>query len=731
MAPSHEDDDDDLALRTRFEQLVEALVCWMPSEVRDRLSPVDLAASVASCAAFEFRLDTDGDDDGDSASATTEIAAAFAELLRMMDLVGRSGYCLAMAVFRSLLRGGGLHTGCPLSDWCAFCSGEDRSISLKLTWHGSPKTLETALFDWEERDAQPGYREVQEVVEDMENACIGAHPTPRQRQLIQLSLELSGSRWADDHTSKQQELRELLKRYKYVESCGELELFRIKALDVYALDEASQETVIESGLPITIGKSRREWEWVVKALPTRSAADAWSPESTFLARANVTRLRARVSGTTACDNLHEVLYTQPTRLKELRIVYDVNPFPCGPREDLCAMIAATLFSQQSALRLNRLVIKGHLTRSDLLTITNQLKSETTFKPLRELVLEDWDLRVFEDQDEDEIQPGALIAALVRRIGGVESLRIERYSYKPTDLALAQVLPLTICRDVDVSVDPLTWRTLLSPSTVGHPALPADARLERLVLRLSGVEEAEIEAPKAIRRLLEHVGAGLRSLSIIPHSWGFLIGEDTAKAIAELCPNLEALHVQYVDDWFGAAFADALVMSGCSQLERLSLRCRTSRVTMFSLVSTLRNTSHPLSRSLRLLRLDMHNIELDDDGSNSNSSSDSIADSDEDVLDEFDRHVVWMLQGNKRLLSVTIRGNGTEKKEELTNYAGSAVLLLPLRHLCAVLSALARYKIPQEVLVHTLKMVGYRMARLQFGKADDADTGTISEGYGNW
>ncbi|GLD95669.1 hypothetical protein PINS_up004346 [Pythium insidiosum] len=695
----------------------------MPAWHYKQPTPVDLPAAATSCAAFEVLLDS------------TETPLTFAELLRVLDLVARSGVCLS--VFRSLLWHAEMVRSCPLSDWCAFCGGEDRSISLKLKVHCSPKLLETALFDWDESKANTEFAAIQEVIREVENACEDRTKTTPKRPLIQLSLELSDPRWADSHTNstRQQELRELLKRYRDAESRRELQLFRIDSLDVYALDDASMETVIESGLAVAVDGRRRDWRWSVKD-PSPSAVDEWSPESTFLARANVTSLRIMADGsseekTTACDNLHEVLYTQPTRVKKLSIEYDVEHSPDDPRDGLCAMMAATLFSQESALQLDRLVVKGHLTQVDLLKIIKYLESGTPFKPLRELVLEDWDLRVFDDQDEDEIQPGALIAALVRRIGGVESLRIERYSYKPTDLALAQVLPLTICRDVDVSVDPLTWRTLLSPSTVGHPALPADARLERLVLRLSGVEEAEIEAPKAIRRLLEHVGAGLRSLSIIPHSWGFLIGEDTAKAIAELCPNLEALHVQYVDDWFGAAFADALVTSGCSQLERLSLRCRTSRVSMFSLMSTLRNSSHPLSRSLRLLRLDMHNIELDDDGSNSNSSSDSIADSDEDVLDEFDRHVVWMLQGNKRLLSVTIRGNGTEKKEELTNYAGSAVLLLPLRHLCAVLSALARYKIPQEVLVHTLKMVGYRMARLQFGKADDADTGTISEGYGNW
>ncbi|GLE08371.1 hypothetical protein PINS_up019532 [Pythium insidiosum] len=397
-------------------------------------------------------------------------------------------------------------------------------------------------------------------------------------------------------------------------------------------------------------------------------------------------------------------------------------------DELSPTIGDSLFSQQSALQLDRLVIKGHLTLKNLRIIRDRMTRTTpACKPLRELVLEDWDLSVLQTEDGERITLGATLAALIRQIGGVELLRIQRFDYARTDISFADVLPLTICRELHLSVDTNSWEEL-KPPTDDNPVLPADAKLERLVLRLSDWSMTQQIAPQAIRRLLEHVGPRLRSLSILPHSSTFIIDQKTAKAVVELCPNLETLHIQYADDSFGDAFVEALVVSECCRVERLSLRCRHSLASMFALVSTLRQSTHPLSRSLRSLRFDIHEMQSDDDNG---------FDFDDDALGEkgpgaLNADVYDMLQVNQRLRSVTIRGDHTcdwegLEVEDLVGGVGTAVALPPLRHRLATLSALRRYNLPQDFLIDAIMLAGHPVARLQFGDADDNDAGRFYEG----
>ncbi|GLD95667.1 hypothetical protein PINS_up004344 [Pythium insidiosum] len=255
------------------------------------------------------------------------------------------------------------------------------------------------------------------------------------------------------------------------------------------------------------------------------------------------------------------------------------------------------------------------------------------------------------------------------------------------------------------------------------------------------------APQAIRRLLEHVGPRLRSLSILPHSSTFMIDQKTAKAVVELCPNLETLHVQYADDSFGDAFVEALAASECCRLERLSLRCRHSLASMFALVSTLRQSTHPLARSLRSLRLEIHEMESDDDDFDNDdfdvdNNADFVVDDDDDddawveIPDKgpgaLNVDVYGMLQVNQRLRSVTIRGDHTcdwrdLEVVDLVDGIGAAAALPPLRHRLATLSALRRYNLPQDFLIDVITLAGHPVARLQFGDADDREAGRYYEG----
>ncbi|GLE08370.1 hypothetical protein PINS_up019531 [Pythium insidiosum] len=270
---------DDLYEESRYERLLETIFGSMRCPAFNHLTVAQLPESAASCAAFDLHIP----------SYVSESSADVGELLRVLHLLARSNTCAA--VFRLGVHGSGSFDGCPLSGWCAYCGGEDRSIALHLTWRSSPKALETALFDWDESKANADFQEMKKAVEDIENASAKTTKAPHKRPLIQLSVTLSPQRQRWGQCVPRPGLGELLQRYRDAESRGELQLFCIKSVWLDELDDAATESVIQSGLPIVIGESNwTGWQWVIKAL----GEDAWSASSTLLARGNMTSLWARV-----------------------------------------------------------------------------------------------------------------------------------------------------------------------------------------------------------------------------------------------------------------------------------------------------------------------------------------------------------------------------------------------------------------------------------------------------
>ncbi|KAJ0395018.1 hypothetical protein ATCC90586_002784 [Pythium insidiosum] len=686
----------------RRSQIQLMLKEWAGNDYIHGIRCVVLPEGSPTCAVLAWSLR------GNDAESAARTAARLGEFVRVLELVARSG--TGLDLLHSLMNQGRTPIGCPLTGWCAFCDGGDRTVELRLRVKSSPALLEDALFDWDEDDATEAFAMLQDAVAALEVVRDAEEDARWDGPVIHISLKFSSNSWNARRNSMQQ-LRRFFARYTAAMAHEERPLFRISRVHTKDLDNAMMAVIAESNLPVVHGSflGNAAWTWALQ--PSRSGRNAavWAPSSTLLAKGNVISLGAQVKTRTdekktQCFRLHEILRSQSTTVKTLCMEYQ---FRCDERtrEQLNHAIADTFFSRSTLAQLDQLTIIGELAEEDVLAIVRRLSlASTSAEPpparIRELVCEDWQWKKDSIGNDRHRLRGATFAKLLRLIGGVESLCLK------SDLPVAEIPTLTSCRSLDVSVSCVTWSGLPSLADGGASSTPAtESLVETLVLRPRGHHIRDNR--RTAKRLLQHLGRQLRSLSIIPHSVLSRFCSETATAIVLHCPNLEKLHVQYADSSFCTALVDAIAASGSCRIKRLSLRSRFSLKTFSAVVATLREPRHPLTRTLRSLRLDIYEGEYDD-------------------IEALGRDAREMLRVNETLRDVTIRcdesvdWSGLEISESDREF-GIGVALAPLRHRLALLSVLSPRGVPCDIFVDVLWMAGRGICRLRLEDADEVGT----------
>ncbi|KAJ0392118.1 hypothetical protein P43SY_009215 [Pythium insidiosum] len=265
-------------------------------------------------------------------------------------------------------------------------------------------------------------------------------------------------------------------------------------------------------------------------------------------------------------------------------------------------------------------------------------------------------------------------------------------------ASRDALPALVdCPSLDVTVSCSNW-------SVPPPSTRAPSQLEQLILRPAGRNEAAIQS--AVSLLLQHIGHRLRVLTIDPKYWSISLGRDAANAISQSCPALEVLEVRLVDDEFIEQLVAALsTRPDACRVQRLTLSSYSPTKTFAALLATLRMATHSLTRSLRSLRFNCGYFGCEGED-----------------LEQFITAVREMLSVNERLRDVTIHGLVSETQGR----AGFSVVLAPLRHRLALLSALQHRGLPQCVLATVVAMTGHRVQRLRLESYDGADANSEIE-----
>ncbi|GLD97949.1 hypothetical protein PINS_up006646 [Pythium insidiosum] len=333
--------------------------------------------------------------------------------------------------------------------------------------------------------------------------------------------------------------------------------------------------------------------------------------------------------------------------------------------------------------------------------------------------------------------GATIAELLRAIGGVDFLHLQRKN-SPNYVSAVPIdeLPDLVrgcqslrCLEAHVVCEtpvmiPQKWdnpvpRVHVSSLDVDLPLdQPVEATsLERLCLR--PVDRDVVVVQRSIERLLQRVGRSLVSLSLAPHRGCVKLTGEMANAVVRLCPKLQELKVTSLDVSFIEVLVNSLSKATDNecQLKRLDLGSHDADAAMFApLFAALRISTHPLTRSLCSFRLDVAgSVDIE-----------RVVSTARDVL-----------ATNRRLSRLIISADGDNARyvqqqlesERDWSLSTDSLQLPPLRHRLAVLSAMRSLQFPREVLLRVFELVSHRPPRLSvignselMYRPDDSDEG---------
>ncbi|KAJ0403905.1 hypothetical protein ATCC90586_003987 [Pythium insidiosum] len=673
-----------------------------------RLERAELPPDASSCAVLALSLVALDDE--------AEAAAALGELLRVVDLL-RHPALGAEALHVLLDRKGGR---CPLVGWCAFCDGGSRELTLRLDWGGGLPALETAMFAWTDAMASRDFARLLKAANDaMAKRSDGG--LARRVAPIELSLCVRGDEWARGD--------ELCRRLQaQLDRDAAPPRFRVSFRPREDLDAKELALQGPPSAAVRVGETTSNWDWVLapRSVADGAAASHWDARAAVLATGKIVSLRARVETHEQAQRLHEVLRSQPTALRSLSVEYD-NFFSAqgrsiadDARQQQFQDVADALLASDSALRLEELTLTGKITQRDLLAMLTRLRSastasSSTHRRLHKLTCAQWDWAEMR---------GATVAELLRAIGGVDSLRLQRknslryISTVPIDELPDLVHGCASLRQLDAHV--VCSKPLLIPQPRDSPVarvhvsslddmdLPSDqpaetTALERLRLRPVDGDVALVQ--RSVERLLQRVGRRLVALTLAPHRGHAALGGQSGAAVARLCPTLQELKVTCLDASFVAELVDALAAGdGSCPLQRLDLGSHDADASTFApLFAALRVSTHPLTRSLRSLRLDVADVTR---------------------VEPLISSVQDLLVSNQRLQDVTVCAESVDAstvKEQLEASgvleATSALVLPPLRHRLAVLSALRPRHLPRNVAANVLELVARRVPRLRLDETE--------------
>ncbi|GLD94482.1 hypothetical protein PINS_up003093 [Pythium insidiosum] len=674
-------------------QVLHALQQWKTSVCKGHAFSIfrrdDLCELSTSCACLEIAK-YDG--------------VRLTELLAVLELVTRPG--VPPEVLHSLLlqEGDVPFAECPLAGWCSYCDSGDGLLHVRVATCSSSSsgtTLENTLIDWDDATAPPRFQALRaSVVEKLSHRNV----TQCQRPPMQLTLEVGG-RTEPDSASLTQELQAFLSRYKQAVNCETSPLFRIACLSVSTDDDEVISTIARSGVPPAISTDTN-WMWT--QAPSESAFTSekeWRPSKTLLATGNFVRLRLcvpRPSDETRVqfNRLHELLHSQPLAIKELEFECMFSRFArataaeTAEREPFVRAMAHTLFASDSTLRPDRLVVCGVICEKDITKMIEHiadsplLPAKRCFR-YRELVCKAWSWPYHDSTG----SMGRRLDELLHLIGGVESLRIPRC--RDEYVSIVDVVEIRSCRRLDVSVASKTWHNA-PPSTGDQVNASRPSPLQSLTLRLSGEDDGD--AIEAVACLLSRMGRSLLALSLSPYDYSVSFGSETAQAIVRECPALEALDVgRCLTSSFVTQLVDSIAAAGSCRLKRLALQCAQPVETLSPLIAALASPRHPLSRSLRTLRLTI--------------ADPSYGDADVNLLFTA---IGEMLDANDRLQHVVIQCVYTSVVDHARVFA---VVPAPLRSRLALLSAVGRYALPEAALRAVFEIAGRRTRRLRFELLD--------------
>ncbi|KAJ0392356.1 hypothetical protein P43SY_004316 [Pythium insidiosum] len=651
-----------------------------------------LPEAAASCAALSYSFDDTHDD-----------VHGIGEVVRVVELLGRRG--LDPALLQRLVG----DDDCPLRSGCAYCDGLDTTVRLELHADCEPGQLQDALLDWDETQATARFRRLKAAVEE----ATGAPPSP-------ILLELHVVDYKETWSSDGDEIGSFLERYKQDVARDPRALFRLTSVHPdSSVESEALAAIARSQLPLACymdsGCSR--WKWALAPFSDDEEDDedkdededdedkdddASSTSLPLVAACNITQLRVVMpSSVSVFERMLDVLRSQPTALRNLKVKYSLEPRKGGGTaeqerlaqlERLLRMLVDSILSRRSALRLHRLEVQGGFSDDDVAAMAQRLASEPTTEPVQvaasparyqELSLVGWRLR-----------RGESLSRWLELVGGADNLKVQ----SGTCLQVAETAALAECRRLDVEFDPDDWSGLPSSVSDDDSAAPSTTRLEELVLRPSGKDNAVLQ--HAISRLVQDAGRPLRSLAIKPRSKVICLGGDVAKSIVENCPAIETLKLHAVDRSFAEQLAASLRDSDACRLQHLTVHSARPMDMVAPLLAALAEPTHPLSRSLRSLRLKCCYKQCGD-------------------LGPLHAAVTEMLSANTRLRDVVIHAfeRSVTFDASATATSSHSIVVAPLRHRLALVSALQqqqqqRPRLPQSVVETVLEMAGRRRRRLR-------------------
>lgn len=661
-------------------------------------------ASSSSCAQLTIKVGHHGED-------LDRCVGDLGELLRLVELLTRPGVD-TLAFHR--LTGRRDATQCPLGDvWCSFCDGVDSRVVLELR----PKpaicrgvsqmyltVLRRAIFEWDDAMATPRFHDVRDAVRRVIQAQQGAIPTTRSRP-IELSISLAPEE-VDLTGLCRQELQTLRDCCTQTRDTAVNALFQIISLVPRSLDPSMTALIAASQLPMLI-EELFEWKDLLRQGSQETGDEA--AKTSVLATGNVIKLNA-CAYTQSCtsplvERLYQVLQAHSPQLKALTIIhgdglnffeYDYNDEKEIKRAPEMQVIARSLFGPDSKLRLDRLMLTAPINEGDLkhmiAVFDPQAPSVAPADAIRHRSITLWG-------GELSTLHGATLANLLSLTGGVESLELGGSSSE--GFRIAEIRDLVRgCR----SLRSLTVETTCSGWKNMHPPVVVDvendSHIQCLQLRIGDRKSALIT--RAVERLLCHVGRSLVSLSVLPRRSSATLKAKLAAVIAQQCPNLVELTVRNAEDDFIEQLFDSYTKQPC-RLKRLSLVTGDADVEYDALMAVLSTPTHPVSRVLRSLHIDVRGW-------------------DDDYVGSLSTRLQQLLTTNVQLRDVTLCASKTwpPDDDDASTAGGWSVNLPPLRQRLATLSVLRRINLPVSIVESMLSMAGRRVRRYRLERKDDDD-----------
>ncbi|GLD94397.1 hypothetical protein PINS_up003008 [Pythium insidiosum] len=580
--------------------------------------------------------------------------------------------------------------GCPLSPrWCSFCDGVDRRVVLTLT----PKrptfkqtrqpflaVVRRALYERDDAtEASPAFPQLQSQL----LTRLTTTPTTQLQRLRPIELKIDV-----DKNVVLEDLELLLKAMAEAEMNDST--FLVTLLQLMNVGHEAMALIAASQVPVAI-RDPSDWSSAVQDRDSEST-------TSVLPIPYVRKLDANFTWDT--DKLLETLRHRCSQLQELQLeFYQMPPYGLTNEEDAwraarMLRLSQTLFGCDS-LRLSTLDLIADLCERDLqhmvqpmsppLGSSSQGTVRHQFFSLRTSALSTFQ--------------GATLGRLLTQSGGVKSLVLDGGSALSFTQVVHLVQSCPSLQSLKVKASCPDEKTIPSSSLSSSESnSPDNVSIKQLELQL--VDRKSSMIANAVPRFLGVLGGSLESLSILPRRSSAILKADVAAAIVHHCPRIEQLRVRNADDSFVARLFESLCERP-SKLKKLSLVAGDANVEYRALLAALSTATHPVSRVLRSLEIDVCGWD------------------DEDVLALAIR-LREMLKTNGKLHNVTLVAYETwPRDDEATARGGGwASTMPPFRHRLAALSVLRRLSLPTAVLADILTMAGRPVHRFWLERKKD-------------